>query len=221
MLKRLRRLLQATIQDLVQKAGDPELELLEFVEDVELSLGEIRAEIEDTTLRARRLAAEAVEHQVSEGEWMAKAEHAAARDEDEVAKDALRCLHLARGKAEACSRQIVEAEASLATLRRDQGALEEKLEEARVELRAVSARLRRAEAERRSAVASSQRGGDKHAADRVHELVMETEAEGEAIRQVASESPDNQFSELDGGGSLDEELAALKRKVKGQGAEEP
>ena len=47
MLKRLKRFLQAAVGDLVERAGDPELELARFVEEVEMSLGEVRAERQD------------------------------------------------------------------------------------------------------------------------------------------------------------------------------
>lgn len=46
MLERLKRLVQAVISDLVDQARDPELELARFVEKLELSLGEVRAEAE-------------------------------------------------------------------------------------------------------------------------------------------------------------------------------
>jgi phage shock protein A len=51
---RIKRILQATIDDIIEKARDPEMELARFVEDVEVRLGEVRAERIEVELRRRR-----------------------------------------------------------------------------------------------------------------------------------------------------------------------
>ncbi len=216
MLKRLGRILEATVGDLIDRARDPELELARFVDDVEMSLGEVRAALEEANLRRGRLAEQAAQCTDAVGRWMSKAEQAAARDEDDLAKEALAQHHEALEEAEGCEERLAEAELAVATLRRDEAALEEKLQEARLERKRLSAKLRRAEEGKRASAALTGSDRDSGAADRVREQIMDTEAASEAAREVQAESVDAQFAGLRKHPSLDDELAQLKKRVKKQ-----
>ena len=214
MIERLKRLLQAAISDLVDKAVDPELELARFVERVELSLDEIRAEQEEARLRRTRLADQLSEHRRIAADWMSKAEKAAARDDDDKAKQALRAHHSAQAEVESCRERVAESELALATLREDEAALEKKLKEARLEQKRLSAELRRAEAEKRSSAALAAGDQKAGASDDVRGRIMDAQAASETAREVHAESDDAAFAQLHDNGSLDEELEALKRRVK-------
>ncbi len=211
---RIKRIIQAAIGDIVEKARDPELELAQYVEDVELRLGEVRAERKEVEARRAHLAVQAAEYRRSAEEWMAKTEAAAARDEDDLAREALRRHHVARRELASYEERLAEADAALAPLRRDEEELEEKLKEAREEQRRLSMKLRRAEAERESAAALTGAGRPTTAKDRVREKIMDAEAESEARRELYAESPEGRIGAREAHGSLDEELAEIKRKVK-------
>ena len=212
-LGRLKRILQAALGDLVEKASDPELELAQFVDEAEVSLGEVRAEIEEAELRRGRAERQLADRRRDVDARMVEAEKHAARDEDEAAKRALLHHHEALDEVDSCEERLAEAELSLATLRKDEAALQRKVKEARLEQKRLSAKLRRAESEKR---ASAALGGDERgekARGRVGERIVETEAAGEARRQVEGESIGSQFAEIEAP-ALDDELAALKRRVK-------
>lgn len=212
-LARLRRLLQAALGDLVDRAKDPELELARFVEEVEISLGEVRAEIEEAELRRGGAECQLGDCRRDADGRMAEAEKHAARDEDEAAKKALRRYHEVQDEIASCEERLAEAELSLATLRKDEAGLETKLKEARLEQRRLSAKLRRAEAEKRaSAVLDAGKRADI-VKGRVGERIIETQSAGEARREVETDSIESQFARIEAP-SLDEELAALKRRVK-------
>ena len=213
MLERLKRILQAVLGDIVERAKDPELALSRFVEEVEISLGDVRAEIEEAELRRGRVERQLADRRREAGEWMAKAEQHAAGDEDDAAKRALSRYHEAQDEAAGCEERLAEAELTLETLRKDEASLETKLKEARLEQKRLSARLRRAEAEKRSAAALGGGASGAKAAGQVGERITETQADGEARREVEGESVERQFSDLDAP-TLAEELAALKRRVK-------
>ena len=215
MLRRLKMLLQAAIDDIVAKASDPELELARFVEEVEVSLGEIRAELEEAQLRRTELVCRAAEYRRTADEWMKKAEAAAARDEDGPAKEALRGRREALVEAGGCDERAVQAELTLAALHKDEEQLERKLAEARREQKRLSAEMRRAEAQKRAGEALADSDKDAPAVDRMRGQVMETEAAGEAVHEVEAVGLDAELARLDDGPSLDDELAALKRRLKG------
>lgn len=213
-INRIKRILRATVGDLVESAKDPELELARFVEKAELSLGEVRAEIEKARVRRDRCVIHLAEHRRQAEQWTMKAEEAAARAEDERAKEALFQHRFAREEVEAWEDQLAEARRTLASLEKDEVELKSKLREAQLEQRRLSARLRRAEAERMSSAVLIDSDRPAPGPQRVRDAIVATEAESEAAREVHEESPDIQFAALERRASLDEELSELKGRLK-------
>ena len=218
-LNRIKRIVKAAVAEIIEKADDPELALSRFVEDCEMALAEVRAEIEEASIRRGTLAEQVAEHRYSTQDWMARAEQAAARDQDELAKEALRCYHADEDLAQSCADQLAEVESLLTTLRADADHLVQKLDHALRDQKRLSARLRRAEAEKRSGsvLIRADRGGSPH--DRVRAQILDAEAAGDAAREIHDESVDAQFDSLTQRLSLDQELAALKQRVKKPGGE--
>jgi phage shock protein A len=213
-LGRIKRILQAVVKDIIRKASDPELELAKFVEKAELSLGEVRAELEEAELRRDALKRDAVEQRRSAGQWMEKAEQAAAADQDEEAKQALRQHRQASDEAESSEERLAEAELTIATLRRDEAELEQKLREAQLEQKRLSIKLRRAEAEERAGAVLFRSEGGGGPAEETRERILKAEAASEALREVHKGSVETEFREVGAPASLDEELAKLKRRLK-------
>jgi phage shock protein A len=213
-LGRIKRILQAVVKDIIRKASDPELELAKFVEKAELSLGEVRAELEEAQLRREATRSEAEEHRHSASQWMEKAEQTAGADRDEEAKEALRRHRQASDEAESSEERLAEAELTMATLRRDEAELEQKLREAQLEQKRLSSKLRRAEAEQRAGALLFSSEGGSLPAEGTREKIMEAEAAGEALREVHKSSAEGGLRELQPSPSLDEELAKLKRRLK-------
>jgi phage shock protein A len=211
---RIKRILQATIDDIIEKARDPEMELARFLEDVELRLGEVRAERIEVELRRSHLSAKAAEQRHSAEEWMTKAERAAALNEDDLAKEALRRYHRAHEEGEGCNERLAEVQRTLETLLKDEAELEEKLKEARLEQKSLSMKLRQAESEKRSAAALMGADSATAAQDRMHGKIMDEEALSEAMRDTHSESLDAQLAALEKHPSLDDELANIKQRIR-------
>jgi len=213
-LGRIKRILQAVVQDIIRNATDPELELAKFVEKAELSLGEVRAELEEAVLRRDALKQEAVEQRQAAAQWMDKAERAAAADRDDEAKEALDRHHQANEDAEGSEERLAEAELTVATLRKDEAELEHKLREAQLEQKRLSIKLRRAEAEQRAGalLLGSEAGGGP--AEQTQERIRKAEAESDALREVHKGSLEAELRALGASPSVDEELAKLKRRVK-------
>ena len=214
MIERLKRILQSAIGDLIERASDPELELVRFVEEIEIALGEVRAEIEETSLRKARIAEQCASQQATAENWMRQAEQAVEDGDDASARKYLVGRREAEGEVATCERRLEELSAALQSLGRDRDALERKLHSARLEQKRLSAELRRAESEQRSGTALS--GGESMTAsvDRVREEIHETQATGEAIHAVKGASVEAEFQELEENASVEQELAALKERMK-------
>jgi phage shock protein A len=220
-LNRIKRIVKAAVAEIIEKADDPELELSRFVEDCEMALAEVRAEIQEASTRRSYLADQVAEHRFSAQDWMAKAEQAAARDQDDLAKEALRSYHADDDLVQGCLDQLGEVESLLTTLGKDADHLAQKLDHARQEQKRLSARLRRAEAEKRSGSILIRADRDGVAHDRVRTQILDAEAAGEAARDIHQESVEARYDSLDQRLSLDEELAALKQKLKKTRRERP
>jgi phage shock protein A len=212
-IERIRRLIQAAIGDLIEKARDPELELLRFIEQVEISLGEVRAEMEETQLRKDRLVEALADQRKIAMDWTRLAEEAVLADADVRAKECLLRRREADAEAATCEERLADLAKALKALEADRDALDCKLRQARLEQKKLSTELRTAESEKLSGISLS--GGEEHASalDRMREEISKTEAVGEAIHEVKGRSLDDELAQL-GAPSLDDELAELKKKVK-------
>ncbi len=214
MLERLRRLLSSTIHDLVEAARDSELELARLVDQLEVSLGEVRSEKAETQSRHRHLLSELAEHDSAAEDLMKKAEKAVTSGQDDLAKEALQRRRQRMAQADNCKERLAEAEKALATLGRDEVLLETKLREARFEEKRLAARLRRAESEKHAADAITRVETRGKATEGVEDEIVTLEAEGEAIRQVGELSVENEFRNLESSRSVEDELEAIKKRLK-------
>lgn len=213
-LKRVKRILKATIHDLTERTEDPELELAKFVEACELALGELHAEIEDAQLRSDRLAQELSGYRQTADEWMARAERSAAEDRKEAALEALRRRRETLQEVSAAEENLAAAGALLATLHDDASALEKKLKQALQEQKRLSVQLRGAEADSRVGAVLGRPDRSESIREKVQERVFQGQAIGEVGRKMFRDTPEARFQALDDQISLEEELAALMEKVK-------
>src|SRR5438874_2098621 len=88
-IERVKRLIAANLRELIEEATDPEVELLEFVADIERSYGEIKAEMVDASNGAAHLEKQLIETQAQAERWNKKAMAAIRQQEDDLAREAL------------------------------------------------------------------------------------------------------------------------------------
>jgi phage shock protein A len=214
LLRRVKRILRATFHDLMEKTEDPDLELAKFVEDCELALGELRAEVNDAQLRRDRYAHEAAGYRQTADEWMARARIFAAEDRKDAALDALRCRREAFEEARVAEEAVAECDSLLAALGGDAAALEEKLRNALQEQKRLSVQLRGAEADQRAGMVLG--GPDRFTAirEKVQERIFSGQAAGDAGRQMFRDTPEARFRALEAPSSIEDELAELMKQMK-------
>lgn len=213
LLKRVKRILKATLHDLMERAEDPELELAKFVETCELALGELRAEIEGAQLRRDRLIHELADHRKTANDWMARAERSAGENRKDSALEALRCRREALEEVRVAEEGVAETESLLAALHGDAAALEEKLRNTLQEQKRFSVRLRGAEADKRVGAVLGRPDRSEAIREKVQERIFAGQAAGEAGRQMFRNTPEARFRALDDQPSLEDELAELMKKV--------
>jgi phage shock protein A len=211
LLERVAALLRANVNDLIDKAEDPEKMLKQLVLDMENQLLQVKTQVAIAIADQHLLEKKKKEHDDSAEEWHKKAELAVSKGKDDLARAALeRALsheQMATGFAQQIEDQSHEAESLRSALRK----LEQKLTETRSRCEMLIAQHRRARVvskanQVRQKITATQSGaGNGAGIDKLRLRVAGAEAENAA------------HHELLGGDSLEDRFAALEREEQIEG----
>lgn len=211
LLERVSALLRANVNDLIDKAEDPEKMLKQLVLDMENQLLQVKTQVAIAIADQHLLEKKKQEHDSAAEEWHKKAELAVNKGKDDLARAALeRALsheQMARGFAQQIEDQSTEADSLRTALRK----LEQKLTETRSRCEMLIAQHRRARViskanQVRQKIAASEHGvGNGTGIDRLKLRVAGTESENAA------------HQELLGGDSIEDRFAALEREEQIEG----
>jgi phage shock protein A len=202
LLERVGTLLRANLNDLIEKAEDPEKLLKQLVLDMENQMMQVKTQVAMAIADQHVLDKKRKEHEDATAEWRRKAELAVKKSSDDLARAALeRSLsheQMAKGFAQQLEDQKAEAEMLKNALRK----LEQKLQETRSRCEMMIAQHRRARVIGKAHRAQEAASSKERAASitRVRTRIVGAEAENAAT------------SELMGGDSLDDRFAALERE---------
>ncbi|MFY9935728.1 MAG: PspA/IM30 family protein [Silvibacterium sp.] len=202
LLERVGTLLRANINDLIEKAEDPEKLLKQLVLDMENQLMQVKTQVAIAIADQHVLDKKRKEHEDAAAEWKRKAELAVKKSSDDLARGALeRSLsheQMAKGFTQQLEDQKTEADTLKTALRK----LEQKLQETRSRCEMIIAQHRRARVvskaqQARRAVESTDRATS---ITRMRTRIVGTEAQNAAT------------SEILGGDSLEDRFALLERE---------
>src|SRR5271165_4961619 len=133
LLDRVSTLLRANLNDLVEKAEDPEKMLKQIVLDMENQLLQVKTQVAIAIADQHLLEKKRAEHEAEAAEWRRKAELAVEKGNDEMARGALERVlsyeRLTSSFAAQAEDQKMEADTLRQTLRK----LEQKLSETRAQ----------------------------------------------------------------------------------------
>jgi len=216
LLDRVSTLLRANLNDLVEKAEDPEKMLKQIVLDMENQLLQVKTQVAIAIADEHLLGKKRTEHEQEAAEWRRKAELAVQKNMDDLARSALERAHsheqLAAGFATQAEDQKHEADNLRQALRK----LEQKLSETRAHCEMLVAEHRRARVVGRATKARQAVGPDQdNAMDRMKSRVRQTAAENAATSEVmVTETLEDKFKVLENQDRIDLELAELKSRQK-------
>ncbi len=215
LLDRVSTLLRANLNDLVEKAEDPEKLLKQIVLDMENQLLQVKTQVAIAIADQHLLEKKRKEHEQEASEWRRKAELAVQKNMDDLARSALeRALsqeQLGAGFALQAEDQKHEADNLRQVLRK----LEQKLSETRAHAEMLVAEHRRARVVGRATKARVSAGPDQeHAMDRMKNKVRQTSAESAATSEVMiTETLEDKFKTLENQDKVDLELQQLKSRL--------
>jgi phage shock protein A len=214
LLDRVTTLLRANLNDLVEKAEDPERLLKQIVLDMENQLLQVKTQVAIAIADEHLLAKKRTEHEQQAAEWRRKAEVAVQKGNDNLARAALeRALshdQLMAGFAAQAEDQKAEADNLRQALRK----LDQKLSETRAHCEMLVAEHRRAKVVGRAGKARQAAGPDQdHAMDRMKSRVRMKAAENAATSEVmVSESLEDKFKTLESEDKIELLLNEIKSR---------
>ena len=218
LLERVAALVRANLNDLIDKAEDPEKMMKQVILDMQNQLLQVKTHLAIAVADQHLLSKNAAESQAKLEEWMRKAELAVEKKDDALAGAALERAMGHRTLSESFQQQIADQKAEVDGLKTGLQRLETKLLEARAKSEMLIARHRRARA---SARARGAQGNGRGAGtfDRMKDRVLKEEATSLAWAEISGEDVEDRFAALDKEQEIDRLLAEIKsRKLLGDGA---
>ena len=214
LLDRVSTLLRANLNDLVEKAEDPEKLLKQIVLDMENQLLQVKMQVAIAIADEHLLEKKRKEHQQEATEWRRKAELAVQKGMDDLARSALeRAIsheQLAAGFASQAEDQKHEADNLRQALRK----LDQKLSETRAHCEMLVAEHRRARVVGRATKARQAAGPEQdHTMDRMKSRVHTRAAENAATAEImVSESLEDRFKSLENQDKVELILSEMKSR---------
>ncbi len=214
LLDRVSTLLRANLNDLVEKAEDPERMLKQVVLDMENQLLQVKTQVAIAIADQHLLEKKRAEHETQAAEWRRKAELAVAKNQDDLARAALeRALShdaLVKGFAEQAEDQTHEADNLRQALRK----LDQKLTETRAHCEMLVAEHRRAKVVGRATKARQVVGdGQEQTLGRMKSRVHVKSAENAAASEIlAPESLEDKFRVLESEDKVEMLLNEIKTR---------
>ena len=216
---RLAQLIKSNLNDLINRAEDPEKMLVQVIVEMNTQLVEAKKQVAVAIADEKRLQKQYESEKALADEWEKKAMLAVRAGDDALAKEALMRKKEHAGLAATFKDQWDKQLAAVNQLKTALRALNAKIEEAKRKKNVLIARKRRAEAMKQ--IHETMSGLKDQSAfetfDRMAQKIDQIEAEAEAGAELSEEySGDvlkSKFSQLEATSGADLELEELKRKM--------
>src|SRR5689334_11750157 len=131
LMERVATLVRANLNDLLDKAEDPEKMIKQLILDMQNQLLQVKTQVAITIADQHLLMKKQQEHHASSEEWIRKAELAVTKGQDDLARVALERSMTARQVADSFAEQVADQTAQVENLKTALHKLDMKLSEAR------------------------------------------------------------------------------------------
>jgi phage shock protein A len=213
-LDRIGTLARANINDLIDRAEDPEKVIKQLLADMNGQLVQVKTQVAASIADEKNLQRRWKENDVKALEWGRKAEIAVERDQDDLAREALQRRNTFQTTADGFKEQYEQQSSQVATLKDALTQLESKINEANTKKDLLIARSRRAKAETqiRTTLSGLDPSGAMASFDRMEEKVNMQEAKASALAELDTDTLDERFALMEQESDVDRQLAELKAK---------
>jgi len=217
LLERVSTLIRANLNDLVDKAEDPEKMIKQVILDMQNQLMQVKTQVAISIADQHVLEKKQQEAEENERQWMRRAEMALDKKDDALARAAIERSMSYKNMAEGFRQQVEDQKAQVENLKTALLKLQQKLAEAQSKSDLLIAQHRRSRAMRNATEAGNNISGDTHAAafDRMKSKVRRSEATAQATAELVNEDDvGEKFAAMEKQEEIERLLADLKSKRK-------
>lgn len=213
-MDRVSTLIRANINDMIDRAEDPEKVVKQLIADMNNQLLQVKTQVAASIADEKQLQARYQENQAKANDWQQKAELAVEKGQDDLAREALARRNAFQQTADGFKTQYDEQARQVEVLKDALHQLESKIQEAQTKEELLIARSRRAKAETniRTTLSGLDSSGAFAAFDRIEDKVSQQEARASALGELDHDSTEQRFALLEQESQVDKQLEELKAK---------
>jgi phage shock protein A len=213
-LERVATLVRANLNDLIDRAEDPEKMIKQVILDMENQLLQVKTQVAISMADQHLLQKKQKEQEDKAAEWMRKAELAVGKGQDDLARSALERYQSFTKLAEGYTHQVADQRLQVDTLRNALDKLDQKLSEAHAKSDLLLAQHRRARALSHASDAELAVGDRSNVAsfERMRQKVMRSEAVSQAKAELVADDVDRRFDLLEKEDEIGRLLDELKAR---------
>ena len=208
-------IVNSNINSILDKAEDPEKMVRLIIQEMEDTLVEVRSASAKTLASKKEISSQIGKMQNEAKDWKAKAELAISKDREDLARAALQEKKKCDEHATALSFELKVVDEQITKLQSEVGQLQDKLADAKTRQKAIL--LRQKTVNSRLEVKKSLDSGKVDAAmgrfEQYERKIDDLESQVDAY-DLGKKTLADEFAELESDDEIDDELAALKKKMK-------
>ena len=213
LLDRINRLIKANINDLADRAENPEKLLRQLLLDMENQRIQVKTQVAIAVADWHVLEKKKNENLSAQAEWMRKAELALSKGDEKLARTALERSIPLETAAQNLAQQMDDQSYRVETLKTALAQLESKLSESRAQTDVLIARYRRARAAQRAASTLTTAEPADSTVSRLSSQILDAEAKTYGGRMVLEMDDAVRLEEMDRADKVDQLLAGLRAKI--------
>lgn len=212
---RIKRVVSANLNDLVNKAEDPEKMLEQAILEMQEDLVQLRQGVAQTIAAQKRSEKQYNDAQNEINKWQRNAQLALQKGDENLARQALERKKTYTDTSTALKTSLDQQNVQVETLKRNLIQLESKISEAKTKKEMLKARITTAKAQEQlqGMVRGMNTSSAMSAFERMEEKVLMQEARAQSAGELAGADLETQFAALESGSDVDDELAALKAQM--------
>lgn len=217
-LSRVRDILSANLNDLLDRAEDPEKMVNQYLRDLNANLYETKTHVAAAMADETKLHNKMVQYQAEADQWQNKAEAAMRASDEELARQALSRKLSSQKLADNYKQQYEAQDQQVEEMQDALVKLEARIAEAKARRDLLIAKRNRAETQQ-TIQRTIQGINSTNALDKLGQLeerVDDQLAQADAMARLNRGTLESRFEDLEANQELDQEMAELRRKMGGQ-----
>lgn len=215
LLERVSTLIRANLNDMIDRAEDPEKMMKQVILDMRNQLMQVKTQVAIAIADQHLLERKQKENHDAEAEWMRKAELAVEKkQQDDLARAAIERAMSYKQLAQNYVDQVADQKVQVEELKSALHKLEQKLAEAQAKADLLVARHRRSRTLEKASDARNgfAENGASVTFDRMNDRVDRTEAIGQAKAELAGADIEDRFAKLEKEDAIERVLAEIKQR---------